>query len=272
MITRKVKFYNLVLEKSNNLNLFESEHVTIQDKVAQLESSHYDSDKFQIIENKVFMLLSFDRNHIFGTFGKMDDVGAGDHIRGRNKNNYSVEDIHNFIESYTYFYLDLDSKILALLNNSSLPDIKKPFSHFIGSHFRITGVYDTIDLVPVISSEIPSRYGDDIPVVSAKISYADDRFPINPFINATEMLGIASADIKKADINISMKQGAKAKKKFFNFNRSDYSELKLETEEESIDLLDNVITKKVTIEIDSDDIKNDEVIKEKLRTILAYEF
>lgn len=268
MVKKRVRFYELVLEKNEQINLFENEGITLEDKVEQLSLNHFESDKFQVVDNKVFMLESFDRAHIFGTFGKIDDISSGDHIRGRNRENYSVESIKNLIESYTYFYLDLSTKKLALLQNSSLPDIKNPFAKFIGTNFRVTGLYN-LQLVPVVTEEIPSKYGDEIPVLSAKISYSDDRLPENIFLNHKEILGISQSDIKKTDINITMKQGSKTNKRLFKFKKEEFSEIKLETEEETIDLINNVITKKVTIDLNSDELLDEKVIKEILKDLLT---
>lgn len=263
-----IHLYKLILEESKMRSLFNEDEVALNDKVQQLSEKHYESDKFQVADNKVFMLNSFDKQHIFGTFGKMDDVSNGDHVRARNKENFSLVSIQNLIESYTYFYLDLNNNQMAMLYNNSLPDVKKPFAKFIASHFRISGIYEDIQLVPLISEEIPNKYGNNIPITSAKYSYADNSLPNNEFLSPSEALGISNSDIRRADVKLIMNPGAKADKSKFNFKNKGYTELKLETESETIDLINNVVIKKTTIDMDSDQLKDEEFIKHALRSAI----
>ena len=265
MSRKSIHLYKLILEESKMRNLFNEDEVSFNDKVQQLSENHYESDKFQIFDNKVFMLISFDKQHIFGTFGKMDDVSKGGHVRARNKENYSLESIQNLIESYTYFYLNLNNNQMALLHNHSIPDVKKPFARFISSHFRISGLYENIELLPLISEKIPNGYGRKIPILSAKISYGENSLPENDFLAPSETAGINNSDIRSADIKLTMKPGAKADKDKFKFINKNYSEFTLETENETIDLVNNIIIKKTTVEMDSDQLKDEEFIKDILR-------
>lgn len=272
LLNKSIHFYKLKLEKTNQTNLFENIDVTLKSKVAKFKETHDETDLLQINNKNIFTLVSFDEKHIFGTFGNVSDVIKGDHARGRNRNDLTVEDISNLLEIYTYYYLDIETLNIAFLRNSKLADFKEPFKGFISSHFRISSIFDKISVVPLLSNDIPNLVGRRIPLVSVKATYADDRLPDNEFLGVKEVTGIKNTDIKKVSVDLSLKQGSKKTWKINPFKKENYSEFKLETETESIDLIEGIITKKVSIEVSKDELKNAEIIKTKLQESLIDSF
>ena len=271
-MNKSIHFYRLKLEKTHQTNLFEDIDITFKSKIKKFKENHDKTDLLQINIQNIFTLVSFDENHIFGTFGNVSDAIKGDHARGRNRENLTVEDISNLLEIYTYYYLDAETLNIAVLQNSKLADFKNPFKGFISSHFRISSIFDKISVVPLLSDDIPSLVGKKVPLISLRATYADDRLPDNEFLGVKEITGIKNKDIKKASINISLKQESKKTWKIAPFKKGDYSELKLETESESIDLIEGIITKKVSIEVSKDELKNVDIIKTKLKESLINSF
>lgn len=265
---KNIHFYRLVLEKTSQTNLFESIDTTFKKKVLTFINNHEETDLFQINNKNIFTLLSFDEHHLFGTFGNVSDVIKGDHVRVRNRDDLSVEKISKLLEVYTYYYLDLESFNIALLQNSKLSDFKEPFKSFISSHFRISSIFEKIEVVPLLSGDIPNIVGKSIPLTAIKVAYTDNRLPENDFLSIKEVVNIGSNDIQSASINIDLKKNLK--KNFFikQFKKKDYSELKLETDTEVIDLIGDVITKKISVEVNKDDLRNPDIIKNKLQTQL----
>lgn len=271
-MNKSIHFYRLKLEKTNQINLFETIDVTFKSKVTKFKENHDETDLLQINSKNIFTLVSFDEKHIFGTFGNVSDVIKGDHVRGRNREDLTVEDINNLLEIYTYYYLDIETLNIAFLQNSKLADFKEPFKGFISSHFRISSIFDKISVVPLLSDDVPNIVGKKVPLISLRATYADDRLPDNEFLGIKEVTGIKNKDIKKASINISLKQDSKKSWKINPFKKEDYSELKLETESESIDLIEGIITKKVSIEVSKDELKNADIIKSRLKESLIDSF
>lgn len=268
---KKINFYKLVLEESSQLSLFDDNSITFEDKVERFIENHDDSDLIQVTDNKVFHLISFDSEHLFGTYGKIDDIETGDHVRGRNREDYSIENIEDFIESFTYFYLDLTSKNIALLNNSSLPDFKNPFSNFLSSHFRTSSIYN-INIVSLMTEDLPSSNRNNIPISRIKFSYTDNRLPDNQYLSEREMFELSQNDIKNATVILTMNQGVQKDRRRFSFRRSEYSELKIENENETIDLIENLIIKKTSVDIDEEQLNDSDEIKQILLTSLTDEF
>ena len=266
---KRVHFYRLILEKSKQTNLFENDSITFSDKVIQLFRNHDETDLIQVNKNKIFTLITFDENHIFGTYGKVDDVELGSHMWGRNKEDYSLEDIQNLIESFTYFYLDMDNLSIALLHNYNLPDFRTPFANFLSSHFRISAIYDQISVESILSEEIPKSYGRKIPINKIKACFVGETIPRNEFIAVKEALNIANNEIEEATIAITMKPNTKKKFSSFKIKKGSFSELSFENDSENIDLIQNMITKKISIEVDDEDLRDDLKIKERLRSLLT---
>lgn len=269
---RKVLFYRLVLTENPQISLFEDKDIELADKVDTLSKNHIESERYFIYKGKIIMLSTFDKNHIFGTFGKIEDINNGDSVRGRNRKDYSIESIQNLVEVYTYFYLDLNTNRMAYLNNSALPDIKSTFIELISSHFRISALYK-VDLVLEKSPEIPDRFDQNIPINRLKVKYTSDTLPDNKYASEKEVLGLSNGDIRDATLNLSFIAGTTAKKGLFSrFRKDDYTKFEIETDEEIIDLIGKLVTKKATIYLEDDDLRDDEVIKNKLIQTLADEF
>lgn len=264
---RQLLFYKLNLNKTRQINLFIDDETTLSDKVQALQDNHTELDKVLSQNNKIFQLLSFDKNHIFASFGKVEDLKQGDHVRGRNKDNLQIEEFSHYIETFSYFYIDLNTNDIALIKRSGLPDIKKPLQSFLSLHFRISGNWE-VAVVPKLTENIENKIGKKVPVSRIKYIVENNKIPDNEYLSINETLSITNDDMTKVSVNIDLKQGKetiidKAINKFSN-----YSEMVIENDTETIDLVENIITKKLTIDIDSKSLQNIESIKNILMNAL----
>ena len=267
-VKKKILFYKLNLTKKEQLNLFDSTETTLPDRVEKLSLNHDENETRQVIDEKIFQLYSFDRQHIFGTFGKVEDFKFGDYLRGRNREDYTIEDLSQLIELYTFFYLDLNTNHVVVIQNSNLPDFKNPFASFISLHFRISTVYD-VKVVPFLDKNIERINKKVVTLRKIKCEYADNRLPNNEFLNIKETMNLATNEIEKAHVSLTMKQGTQKEFSMLGFDKDAYSEFNVETSDEIIDLVNGAITRKLTIEIDSEKLKNIEYIRELLRINLS---
>lgn len=261
---KNIHFYKMHLEKTNQTNLFEDVDTTLKSKVAKFMINCDETELSQIKNNNIFTLISFDEEHLYGTFGNVSDVIKGEHARGRNRTDLSVEEINNLLEIFTYFYLDLNSLNIALLYNSKIADFKKPFAEFITSHFRISNIFDTVSVIPLLSDDVPNFVGKKYPIMSIKAVYSDNKLPDNEFLSIKEIADISKNDVKNTMINISLKEIPNKSWKINPFKKDKYSELKVETASETIDLIEGIVTKKAFIEVDKDELKDIDIIKDKL--------
>ena len=269
---RKVLFYRLILNRNINFNLLEDD-TTLPEAVEKLSDAQREADRIFILDNKIIFLISFDKNHIFGTFGKIEDISAGDTVRARDRETFSVTDFENLVETYTYFYLDLGTNRLALIYKSGIPDIKKPLENFILTHFRLTALFNA-EIVIEKDQSIPTRYGAKIPVAKIKVKYASDGNPGNIFASPTEILQLSQSDVREGDMNIVLNEWTTVEHGIINrlfetFNGRGYRQFQVITDEETIDLIEQTVIKKSSIEVDDEDLRDDLKIKERLRSLLT---
>ena len=272
---RKVLFYRLILNRNINFNLLEDD-TTLPDAVESLSDAQREADRIFILDNKVVFLISFDRNHIFGTFGKIEDMSSGDTVRVRDRETFSVTDFENLVETYTYFYLDLSTNHLALIYKSGIPDIKKPLENFILTHFRLTALFNA-EIVIEKDQSIPTRYGANIPVAKIKVKYASDGDPGNIFASPTEILQLSQSDVREGDMNIVLNEGTTVEHGIINrlfetFNEQGYRQFQIITDEETIDLIEQTVIKKSSIEFEDGELNDHNSIKRKLTEILHNNF
>lgn len=265
---KQLLFFKLILNQPDQLRLFNNDESTLSDKVQQLHENHTALDTVQVQDKKIFQLLSFDKNHIFGSFGKVEDLKQGDHIRGRNKNNYSIENLDHLVETFSYFYIDLTKDNIALIKRNGLPDIKKPLQEFLLSHFRISGNWE-VEIVPKFTDNVESIIGKKVPVAKIKYSVENASLHENEFLSVKEAYEISSEEIEKVTVNINLKKGNETiiDKAIDKFSR--FSEMKIENDEETIDIVERIITKKVTVEVESDQLKNEDEIMKILKYSLS---
>lgn len=267
---KEVEFFDLVLNKRKQLNLFGNDETTLSDKVQRFSENHTESDKVQVNGNKIFTLITFDKDHIFGSFGKLEDYDEGHHIRNRNKEDYTIEDFKYFVEKYSYFYIDLASNNIALLKRSGLPDIKKPLNDLISFHFNISGPWE-VDIVPKITDTIDNIVGKPIPVSKINYKVVNGNIPKNDFFSIENIFDISTDEITNATVRITLTQGSETTITKFQNKLNGFSEMKLENDRETIDIIEQVITKKSVVEIDQENLHNLDVIKDLLLGALRTE-
>ncbi|WP_347298453.1 hypothetical protein [Dolosigranulum savutiense] len=267
---KEVHFYKLVLKKRSQMNLFEDNEFTLADKVQQFSENYTDSDRVQVNGNKIVSLITCDKNHIFGNFGKLEDYNDGHHVRGRNKENYKIEDVEYFVETYSYFYIDLENNNIALLKRSGLPDIKKPLIDFLSFHFKISGNWK-VDVVPRVTDTIDNIIGKRITIDKINYKVANEHIPQNDFASIKEALDISNNEINDVTVTLNFKKGTETTIDKILDKFKKFSEMKLKNDQATIDVVEKIITKKSFITIEKEDIHIQETIKKLLLSALRTE-
>lgn len=265
---KKIFIYSLEINNKNQLSLFPSK--SLSDVLDTLSKKFNYSDRIQVDKKFIIEMKSFDKNHIFGTFGKPNHFDQGDLVQGRNPQNYYVEPIDSLVENFTYFYLDVNKNAIALIGKSGLPNFPKSFKSFIGTHFNLTSSYE-INVVPKKSDEISNFIGKEIPIKKIKLKYTESLPPSNEYLSCQEIVKFDASTIKHASLNLTFKENSVGVlNKIKNLIKHDkITEVSIETDEEIINVVENLISKKITINIDSDEIIHSEKIKNMLMDILA---
>lgn len=270
---RTLVYYSLKLEKTKQTNLFDNQQTTLQDKAEELSTKNDKTEMtYKNLERSfIIEIESIARDYIFGSFGKLENFSNHDFMRGRRKEDYNLSELEDLVESYTYFYLDLDTNKIVVLYNYKCKGFKKAFSLFLQNHFRVTSIYNDIKVVHQINENIPQTIGKSTNFLHINFSYTSDRSPENNYLGFDEMFGVKNNDVKSASVQLYLdpttdKEGVRQKLKELSlFKKDKFNTFKIDTDEEVIDVIENRLSKKISIEINDNDINNINKIKELLK-------
>lgn len=261
---RTLLFYDLILNESLQINFLNKNATTLKDKVKQLSENAKEDDLLYTNGSVIIQIEDFDENYIFGSYGKAENLSKRKLTRGRVKEDYTVTDLNSLkelVESYTYFYLDININECVILNNANCGAFKTEFPKFLLHHFRVSSIYKSIEISNKLSEKIGEDIGKSNHFASISYSYTSEKLPANEFAGFRELSGLTKDQIKTASVQLYLEPG-------FDYTESanilantskyidDFSTFKIDTQEETINVIEKILSKKVSINIDEDDIDN----------------
>ena len=266
-------FYELELVENPQINLFNGNE-TLKDRFKDFSENAKESDYLYTNNSKIIEIKDVDENHIFGSYGKIENLSKKELTRGRTKEDYLVTDLDSLkelIESYTYFYLDINMKQCVILSNSKCTGFKSEFANFLKHHFRISGIYTSVRIVNRLSKNIRESIGRATNISNISYTYVSENLPENEFASFKEMSGLRSDQIKTANVRLFLEpkldhqKSIKTLAKNFGSSTDKFDSFKIETDEEYIDVIEKTLSKKVSIKIDEDSLNNLDKINNILR-------
>ena len=246
----KQDFWNKIVAKAN-------------DCIKNTSSNYYtikNSDNF--IE-----FIEVDDNYIFGILGKSDEVTAGILKRIRNKEN--VETGNLFLEKYNYFLLRREDYSVNVIRNSQSPGFKRPFTTFL-SDIECHRMKN-LNVVRKLDKDIDTKIKKMKTILEISMIFNQDSNIGNQLLSIKDTFDISNNNLIKASIQISLKNQPVSKELgyFLSENeqiKSDFEKLKIVGNspegKETIELVGQLLSKTIEIEIEDDD-----VIKNKLDKI-----
>lgn len=271
---RTLLFYNLELTEDNQLDLFSSKNLTLQNKVESFVNNHTDDELLYINKDDsvVIQLENISTDYVFGSYGRYENLDESSLTRGRHKKDFYLQDVEDLIESYTYFYLDLNTNQIVLLNNSRITGFKTNFSKFLMTHFRVSSIYKSITVENKLSEDIDDRIGSSNHFSSIQYTYRPDSLPPNAYASFKEMFGLNNNQIKTAKVHLildSSQSFSDSAKILATADKSQFERLRIDTEEEVINAIEKTISKKVPITIDDDSLNELDAIERILADSLS---
>ena len=274
---RTLFFYDLILEKNNQLNIFQDSKSTLESKVSDFVSNHSQEDLLYIKGSNVVQIEDIADNYIFGSYGKIEKLSERLWTRGRTEEDMEITDLESIkelIESFTYFYLDLTEKDCIVLNNPRSPGFKTELPQFLLHHFRTSGIYKDIKIVSKLSDSIEQEIGRAKEFAKISYTYTSDKIPENEFLGFKEVSGVKDNQIKTAAVQLYFESESDFSEVSRNLSKTDeyidsFDSLKIETYNETIDVIDKILTKKVSIPLDEDESENVDEIKSILIEYIA---
>lgn len=257
------------MEKNAQINAFQGSNVTFRSKLRDFALSHSEEELLYIKDSHVFQIEDVTEDYIFGSYGRLEKLSERVLTRGRTEEDMEItnlESIKDLIESFTYFFLDVDNSDCVVLNNSKAPGFKNKFPDFLLHHFRLSGIYKHIKIVSRLCDSINQTIGEANEFTKISYTYTSNKIPTNEFLGFKEISGVKNNQIKTAAVQIYFEAGSdfqEMSKRLSNTEGyiDDFEKLKIETHNETIDVIDKILTKKVSIPLGEDQHDNIDLIK-----------
>lgn len=271
---KKTLFYfDLLLSDNPQTTILNEHNITLKDKVRQLSKEAKEEDLLYTNDTSIIQIETLDENHIFGSYGKIENLSKRQFTRGRTKKDLNVtnlESLKELVESYTYFYLDLNTNRCIILHSSKCTGFKTEFAKFLIHHFRVSSIYSKIEVANRLSETISEDIGKANHFASISYTYTSGKLPENEFLNFMEISGIDKGQVKTASVQLYLNPELNYKKNAKKLAKTsdyidDFSRLKIDTETEVIDVIEKILSKKISIKIDEDDVNNIDKIKNILK-------
>lgn len=288
---RKIEFYRISYEflPIQYLNKNEEELKDILINTIYNSIKPYDQHIMKINEftnsSVLIEIIDIQKDHLFGIIGRLEDLKDGILKRFRSKEDGTIiyaseQDINYYVENYTYFYIRFTDLICAVLSNSSAPRFKTNFCNFLKEITK--SIYlEKLNIINVYDDHIEYKI-DKIKKLSEIRMLFDDNSTIgNRLLDLEKTFYLSQSTLKEAKIELTLEMSPvteKTKELFRNKDllKSDFKKVELigtdeMNEEIEVELIEQLLTKKVLIDIDEKYLKSSsdlEKIKEALVKVL----
>lgn len=227
---------------------------TNRELLCDVFSNAFSNSNYATIDSIQYEKISIDSNHFFGCIHRISNIDILTEIKS--KSNISLEDEDIFLESCTYFYIDFNNLGMSVIKTQKIPNSSFFIEHFIKQKSSLN-----IEIVPFKKSD---NEISQLLINSITMTFCDEDF--------VELKDINNADCEFGEYTFS----AKLKKVSPGFlpkilnkfkNKTTLKKLSVSTDTEDVDLIKNIFTKQVSIEL-TKNYKNDLT---KIKNVLSTE-
>lgn len=280
---RSIEFYRVAIYIDGQLSLLDS----IDNK--EVEKNYWSSveksithnnvkkDYFVIKDSNFFIeFLEFNNDYIFGILGKSDQIKEGVLQRVYNEQNVDITGL--YLEKYCYFYLRRSDKLISVLKNNQITSFRKYFSSFLKEFVsdRIT----SLEILRVQDRDIKSKIWKMTKLANISLVFDQDSIAGDQLLSLKDSLHLSNTNLSTVKVDIKFKNKSispdfqsllqndeKIKSDFKRFKVSGQGS---DGEDETFELVEQWLTKRIDINIDDDDLIQDnlKIIKEALESSL----
>ena len=248
-IKKNILFYKLNLELNPQIDMFEH-NVDLKKKV-KVFTEYHTSDELRYVHssNKYIVdIIDINEEYLFASYGKLNDYNKSRFIRVRDKQKLTPQEYNDYIEMFTYFYIDFNTNNIVMLNSQLCKGFKKNIAEFLINHFKLSNIYETVEVVSTLNENISEVIDKTKAVQSIDIKYHSNQFPKNEFRSLPDLSTEDEQCIKK-DL---------------------YQSVGISTSDGEIEVLEQTVTKKVTHEFNEGDFSENVILKILRRYINSY--
>lgn len=279
-IKRKAEIYSVDFTFDSQISIISSTLSRDQIKANYIE--RLKSKLSKEVENNITFkdagnfieIYSVDSHAVFGIIGKSTEVKDGVMKRIKSSDGKSVKNAGLSIEDYRYFLFDLNTFQCIVMRNNNGPNFKTIFRQFLSKYKDDLSGIKQILVEPKLDENIYPRTNRWVEVTRLKIRFDHTSVLSQPLMSLQEHFDISNNNMKEATVTISL-QNQPVSSKFSDILEKATSKLggvrRLEIEgidendnEDTVELVERYIIKKVRLEISEDELIDKSLDKIKL--------
>lgn len=277
IIKKNILFYKLNLQLSRQINMFDQD-ADLKRKVKNFKE-HHTTDELRYVHssNKYIVdIIDINEEYLFASYGKLNDYNKSRFIRVRDKEKLTPQEYHDYIEMFTYFYIDFNTNKIVVINSQLCKGFKKNVAEFLINHFKLSNIYESVEVISTLNENISEAIDKTKTVQSVDIKYHSNRFPQNEFRSLSDLSTEDEQCIKSAHLKITFTPVPSSKSVVHNLinavrkKKDLYQSVGISTSDGEIEVLEQTITKKVTHEFNEDDFSESEILNILKRYINDY--
>lgn len=259
---KNVFFYKIYLDY---LPMFENSN-----NFAKIISSFEINKALKIKDtNAVIDFIKINSEYCFGSLGKLEDFNKKPLVRSRSKEDLNdksdITEMSDYIEQFSYFCIDLNNLNCAVLNNYNSLSFKKHFRNLLLASPEMKESLNDCQVIDYIRDDMTKEIGKLNQVLKLDYSFNNDQIVDNKFLPFNELVELEHSDITKATISLNLSLKDKPRN-FVNkiseaFQiKKDFTTFKLQDDNRTIDLIEDMFTQKIQISLTNDELKNTNLI------------
>ena len=235
--TKLINFYKIAVDPS-----FGMINKTEFEALYEVLNSTFTSQDLVTFEDIAFEKISIDKNHFFGCIHRNSTIDILTEIKSKSDITIESEDI--ILESSTYFYVDFNYLGMSVIKTQKIPNPERFIEKLIYNKSALN-----ITMAPFKKSDKEIK---NLLATSFVMTFCSDDF--------VELKNINKADCEFKEYTLSAKlknSSPEFIRKLLEYkNNSSLKKLSVSTNTEDVDLIKNIFTKQVSIEL-TKNYKND---------------
>lgn len=248
---KNILFYKLNLVFNSQLNIFTTD-ADLKSRVKAFAKNYNKNEMSYTNESQNYIvdIIKINEDYLFGSYGNLNNYSKSNFIRVRDKQNLSPHEYKDYLEMFTYFYIDFNTNRIVNISSRYCRGFKINIAEFLNDHFNLSEIYSDIKVVSTLKNDIKEAINKAVHVQEIDIKYYSDKHLMNEFVSLADIDSEDSGAIKSARLTLSLEPVSASKsiaQKLLNAihnKERKYKAVSITTDDGEIDVLEQTVTKK----------------------------
>lgn len=271
IISNQINVYNFNKEKQEIIGSYKSTLKKYYNKDLSSSEENIYKDKGS---NNFIEIIDSNSTYVFGIIGKSNNVSKGVMKRVKDATGESLENTDLLLENYRYFFFDLDSSYCAVIKNSEAPAFKLLFTKYISSILlnKELSMPANLSFNNVYDDKIQSKINRFTNLLELNLVFDDNSSLGTQLLKMEDTFNLSNSNLRKVSISIDFKKQIisddfKELVKNDELIKSNFGKFELtgdnqENTEETIELVQKLLTKNLKLEINEKELIGEDSLEE----------